>query len=568
MKRNASIRTWILGKLLQFVIPLFLCVLFLQVYMVRKLTGYTLELTGNSVTSYVEELKGSFNQMEQYAASFLRNNEELTTIQMTDDENRLVLAESQISHKIINDIGIYSMIDLALVAVCRDNKWYFMSGGSEYRTMQTELEMREKLISEGTTINSSSWMMLELAEKPFLGRIIRNGNAYCVVLRRADILTDRIRNLFDFDVIPYLTDKDGTLYSNHLKEERDIWKVYGSKKSHGKEFRFMHIQYVISEPIPLLDNLSFRIFLPSHFVLEEVKWIKNILIVFWLILLLMLGEYWIALKKKLVIPSQNLCQAMAHIEETGEIVTERFMLTEIRTMVVGFNEMKKQIYELKIQAYEQKIREQKIYMQYLASQIRPHFFLNSLNILYSLAQIQRYDLIQKMTLALVSYFRYVFKNASDQVALKDEIKHVQDYLEIQKMRFLENFNYHIMVEDNLEHVRILPFLLQTFVENSVKYGMDDNGKMEIFIEAALLKENPHIIRIVVRDCGNGFSDEELERINNGDESFGEQHIGIQNAKQRLMLLYQNEASVRLYNDVKGGAAAEICYPIINRGEFS
>lgn len=39
----------------------------------------------------------------------------------------------------------------------------------------------------------------------------------------------------------------------------------------------MQTQYVISDPIPLLDNLSFRIFLPSHFVLEEVKWIKNMI---------------------------------------------------------------------------------------------------------------------------------------------------------------------------------------------------------------------------------------------------------------------------------------------------
>lgn len=149
MRGNASVRTWILGKLLQFVIPLLICVLFLQLYMVRKLTGYTLELTGRSVTSYVEEVKGGLNQMEQYAASFLRNNEDLITIQMTEDLNRLVLAENHISNRIINDIGVYSMIDLAMIAVCKEQQWYFMSGGSEHKTMQTELEMRAVLMQEG-----------------------------------------------------------------------------------------------------------------------------------------------------------------------------------------------------------------------------------------------------------------------------------------------------------------------------------------------------------------------------------------------------------------------------------
>ncbi len=106
-----------------------------------------------------------------------------------------------------------------------------------------------------------------------------------------------------------------------------------------------------------------------------------------------------------------------------------------------FNGMMEQIQELRIHVYEEQLNKQKAELQHLQLQINPHFFMNSLNIIYNLALVKNYALIQEMAISLVQYFRYMFRSNLTFLPLKDELQHIRNYIRIQELRFLDSAGF-------------------------------------------------------------------------------------------------------------------------------
>ena len=228
----------------------------------------------------------------------------------------------------------------------------------------------------------------------------------------------------------------------------------------------------------------------------------------------------------------------------------------------AFNQMSTEIKNLKIENYEIEIKRQRAELQYLQLQISPHFYLNALNIIYSLAQIQDYKRIQKMTMHLVNYSRYMFHDAQHLVTLDEELRHVKDYIEIQKMRFLNFNSYHEEIDERLNKLLIPTFILQSFVENSMKYGVKEIEKGTLRLVGRISRHASDVAVLVVRDNGKGYDQGILQAINNDNKIMedSEKAIGIRNIKERLNIIYGSKATVKIYND--NGAVSEIRVPII------
>ena len=107
---------------------------------------------------------------------------------------------------------------------------------------------------------------------------------------------------------------------------------------------------------------------------------------------------------------------------------ERANSTEFQIMNSSFNRMIKEIKELKIDNYEKQIERKNAELRHLQAQVNPHFFLNSLNIIFNLATAGEYRLIQDLAKSLANYFRFVFRSSSYFVTLADEIRHTENYL--------------------------------------------------------------------------------------------------------------------------------------------
>ncbi|WP_319238343.1 sensor histidine kinase [uncultured Propionivibrio sp.] len=120
----------------------------------------------------------------------------------------------------------------------------------------------------------------------------------------------------------------------------------------------------------------------------------------------------------------------------------------------------------------------------LQAQINPHFLFNALN---TLAAVIRRDAeaARQIVLHLSTFFRKSLKRASSDATLKDELEHVDAYLQIELARFAGKLNVDIAVPDELMPTRLPPFTLQPIVENAIKYGISqliESGRIRISAE--------------------------------------------------------------------------------------
>lgn len=170
----------------------------------------------------------------------------------------------------------------------------------------------------------------------------------------------------------------------------------------------------------------------------------------------------------------------------------------------------------------------------LKSQINPHFLFNSLNSIYSLAY-QRADNTPEAILKLSEIMRYMLYECNDnKVDLANELQYLQNFIDLQKIRFGENSYVNFEVEGIITNQQIVPLLLISFIENAFKHGVANDPKA------------PICLKITVDDGHLQFYMHNRKHLHNRDASGG---IGLNNVKRRLKLLYPNQYHLNINDTV-------------------
>lgn len=172
----------------------------------------------------------------------------------------------------------------------------------------------------------------------------------------------------------------------------------------------------------------------------------------------------------------------------------------------------------------------KIKLKYLKNQIQPHFFFNTLNNLYALS-LESSKKVPDVIIKLSKLMEYVlYEIDEDQyVPILKEIEYIQNYIEIEKLRF-ENVEVNINLESDLETVSVPPLLFISLIENAFKHGGIKNNNIKI-------KINFRVVNSML----------EFEIINNFVFSQSENKkkgIGLSNTKKRLKLIYKNNFIIK------------------------
>ena len=226
--------------------------------------------------------------------------------------------------------------------------------------------------------------------------------------------------------------------------------------------------------------------------------------------------------------------------------------------------------ELKIREYHSQLELKKIELNYLKNQIRPHFYLNMLSMIHSMLQTKNYKEIEELTILTSNYLRHLFMANQDFSELKDEVQHIKDYLEIQRIRYGNSIYFSLDYNSELQNTLVPSLLLQTFIENTIKHGFSFQDLFTILLSIKKVKtENSDYIQICIEDNGPGFSEEILSKLNQKQSLITEDghHIGITNTIERLNLLYPNDYTITFENNEEGGAKILLLIPykIINGG---
>ena len=239
---------------------------------------------------------------------------------------------------------------------------------------------------------------------------------------------------------------------------------------------------------------------------------------------------------------------------------ENPMEDEFDYLVDQFNQMSDKLNDLEYSLYISTIREQQTQLKYISQQIRPHFILNALNIIYTYDESE-FPLIRKMVLHLSQYFRYIVNLKVDFVDAQEELRHIENYLAIQKERYLDKLDYEVRWDDDIATVQMPPLIIQSFVENSIKYGMNPEGITVIRVTAS--REGAHM-RLSVSDNGPGMPQKVLDKLEAFMQTREEQEglgVGLQNAVERMDMLYHTRIEARFYNQPEGGAVSEVFIPL-------
>lgn len=193
------------------------------------------------------------------------------------------------------------------------------------------------------------------------------------------------------------------------------------------------------------------------------------------------------------------------------------------------------IKQLQIDIYEEQLKRQDVELDYAQLQIRPHFYINCLNIIHSMAQENLIKEIQQFTVYISTYFRYIFKKGMEPVTVESEIAFTENYLNILSCMNDRPYGYQIQCETGVEQALIPPLVIQTFVENSVKYNIDMEENLFITVEVKRIKEGK-TIEICVSDNGCGIEEKTRELFNQGkfETDDNTRHIGIRNTVARLI----------------------------------
>ena len=175
----------------------------------------------------------------------------------------------------------------------------------------------------------------------------------------------------------------------------------------------------------------------------------------------------------------------------------------------------------------EKQRSIELELEFLKSQISPHFLFNTMNNLYGLSVVKS-DTLPPLMLQLSDLLRYsLYETNQTFVPLEKEINYIKNYIDLEKIRIGDKLELSVNInEANSSHVKIAPIILIVFVENSFKHSRNIlNEKIKISFDLKVEDD------WIVFTAKNNFS------IQEKDENSG---IGLENIKKRLEYLYPNE----------------------------
>ncbi|HHV09633.1 MAG TPA: histidine kinase [Clostridiales bacterium] len=229
----------------------------------------------------------------------------------------------------------------------------------------------------------------------------------------------------------------------------------------------------------------------------------------------------IFLIKRLMMPIYVLNHLINTIEEETDTYIDVTTNDEIGQIGQRFNQMKRRLNELNKKMYLSEVRAKEAQISALQAQINPHFLYNTLDNIYCIAQIEEIDPIVELTQSLSNIMRYSIDCKDMYTTVGEELKHVENYLNIINVRYDGSVRLVKEIEEGLEAARTIKLLLQPIVENAWVHGIRKKAIPEGIISIRIYRRADDM-EIVVEDDGIGIGEDKLEILNDSLSIFTEE----------------------------------------------
>lgn len=280
-----------------------------------------------------------------------------------------------------------------------------------------------------------------------------------------------------------------------------------------------------------------------------------------------------SLVRQIVRPMYRLMDVMEEIQNnsSSQIPDMNLPFYEMNLMNRTLKNMVEEIRSRKIQYYEEKLSRQEAQLQFMQLQLKPHFFLNCLKSLNTMASDAGMSAMQEMILKISDYLRYFLRIDRKTTKLHEEITFSENYVKLQNLLANRRIDCRFLMEEDLTKWDVPVLCIQTFLENSIKYARLQRGEslLSIRVQINRLKteDGRELLNIIIRDFGQGYPEALLPELNRRYH-YGTNSVGINNIKQRCDILYGEQAEYSFYN--MDGAVSELFLPAVperNREEI-
>ncbi len=216
--------------------------------------------------------------------------------------------------------------------------------------------------------------------------------------------------------------------------------------------------------------------------------------------------------------------------------------------------------------FEQELKRQ-TELDALQAQINPHFLYNTLDSIVWMVENERYQEAITMVTSLAGFFRISLSKGKNIITVKDELKHAENYITIQHMRFKDKFTFKINADEEVMDFVTIKLVIQPLIENAVYHGMEFmDGDGEIIVNA-YKKDNELYIDVI--DNGMGIPPEIAEQLlTKGSRAKGKgSGVGLKNVQERIQIYFGKEYGLSIISEPDEGTLIRIHLPCININEI-
>ena len=321
------------------------------------------------------------------------------------------------------------------------------------------------------------------------------------------------------------------------------------------------IDHATSISATLQNGWTITLEKPYYLIVQSAKQMIVVMIVIMVVCLLLIFFLSNLFSEYSVKRIDRLRNAMHTVQKgTFNILIYDGCQDEIGELTNNFQKMADEIRILIQENYQSKITLKEAQLKALQAQINPHFRYNCLSLINSRALLTHQEDISQMSQLMSTFYRTTLNKGRSDILLRDEIRNVLSYIEIQQLLHDNAFQVLTQIDPTLPEIYVPNLILQPLVENSIIHGIlpKQTGEGKLFLTIHRVDDMVHF---TVMDNGVGIPPEKIPLLTQ-TESNG---YGLKNVNERLLLTYGEASGLKINSIQNESTMITFCIPISTDG---
>ncbi len=541
--------------------------LFLMLYISSQLKSNIYQSLHQAMDLYVDRLDQSTQAAERCLWEYSNNNPDVVEMLLSQDVASAAIHETKTAKLLDNTLTYLSDIDGLFVFGKYNNRFVcrFRNDDQNYCASYLKSLVRDSVKTQ-TALETTYWYYIKLGNQSYLVRVINDLYGYLGAWITLDTQTIPFE---DPNTVLLYADSDGSALGNadwaNVKLSTNVsdHKVTQLLSPDGQTY------LQVAKELPF-SQCTLNALIPAQEVNAPLTRMLFLLIV-GAVIIFLVSFFWTVSYDHLISKPLEMVQKMSsQVKEEQQMPhtdLSNEQCEEVLEIGETLNKLMDRIEKLKINVYEDQLNLKALEVQYLKSQVAPHFLTNCLSAIGSMPFTEEgRKLTNEFVRTLSDHLRYTLQDKTA-VPLSEELKYVENYLKLTELRFPGCLKWEIDVDEECQNASVFPIILLMFTENTIKFNMIMGEELRVKVIGRLKDVNGEKrVLLTHLDSGLGFSEEQIHYLNlpieqQTHDNNGHQ-IGTYNVLKRLLLVYGSSAHAHFSNEPGWGARSEFDIPFI------